>query len=496
MSIKNTFPKDFLWGGAVAANQTEGAWLTDGKLPNSTDVMAGIGLDAKQPGISYDPVTDSFSMHLDENKKYMSHEGIDFYHRYKEDLALLSGMGLKAFRTSISWARIFPKGDEKEPNEAGLQFYDDLFDEIIKNGMEPVITLSHYETPLHLLTHYRGWINRDMITFFERYARVVLDRYKDKVKYWMTFNEINNMYQMPFAAGGYLPRSIDPKAVYLADSYTENDLYQAAHHMFVASSLAVKACHELAPNSVCGAMITSSPVATYPYSCNPDDILGTMDARRKTFFFTDVMCQGKYPKYIKRIWEEKDCQPEILSEDLKIISQYTADYLAISYYRSSTYKSDFIIKDASGSLTSGANGEINPYLKETTPEPWCWPIDPKGLRYVLNELTDRYQLPIFMVENGVGLDEKTNGEMIDDPQRVKYLEAHLEQVSEAIKDGCDILGYLWWGPMDIVSAGTGEMRKRYGFVYVNRQDDGSGDLHRAPKKSYYRFKEIIEMNGF
>lgn len=491
MSIKYKFPKNFLWGGAVAANQTEGAWLTDGKLPNCTDVMEGIGLDAKQPGIAYDPSTDSFSMNLNPNKKYRSHEGIDFYNRYKEDLSLLAGMGLKAFRTSISWARIFPKGDEEEPNEAGLKFYDDLFDEIIKNGMEPVITLSHYETPLHLLTHYRGWVNRDMITFFERYVRVVFERYQNKVKYWMTSNEINNMYQMPFAAGGYLPRNIDPKAPYLAANYTESDMYQAAHHMFVASALAMKACRELAPNSLCGAMITSSPVATYPYSCNPDDILGAMNARRKTFLFTDVMCRGKYPKYINRIWQEKECKPVMQQGDLELIKDYTVDYLAISYYRSNVYKNDFVIKDA-----SGANGKVNPYLKETTPEPWCWPIDPKGLRYALNELTDRYQLPIFMVENGVGLDETENGEMIDDPQRVKYLEAHLQQVSEAIQDGCDILGYLWWGPMDIVSAGTGEMRKRYGFIYVDKHDDGSGDLHRNPKRSYYRFKEIIEKNGF
>ena len=491
------FPKDFLWGGAIAANQTEGAWLEDGKLPNCTDVMVGIGLDARNPGIRYNTETKKYEMALNPEKKYLSHEGIDFYHRYKEDLKLMAGMGFKAFRTSISWARIFPCGDEEKPNEAGLAYYDNLFDEMIKLGMQPVVTLSHYETPLYLLTEYGGWRNRKLVAFFERYARTVMERYSDKVKYWITFNEINMIYQMQFAAGGFLPSNVDPNAPDMASNYTIKDTYQAAHHILLASALAVKACHQLAPKAKCGGMITSSPVATYPYSCNPDDIFGAMQARRKTLLFTDVMARGAYPSYIYRIWKENDCAPIMEEGDKEILKASTIDFLGISYYRSSVYKSDFKIEGGAGALTSGANGVSNPYLKETTPKPWCWPIDPKGLRYVLNELTDRYNLPLFIVENGVGLDEKEiSGKMIEDPERIKYLEEHLKQVSEAIKDGCNVLGYLWWGPLDVVSAGTGEMRKRYGFVYVERFNDGSGDLHRSAKQSYFRYKEIIKNNGF
>lgn len=496
MAHTYTFPEGFLWGGAVAANQVEGAWLEDGKLPNCTDVMVGIGLDGRNPGLRYNRETKRFEMALKPDKKYLSHEGIDFYHRYPEDLALMGKMGFKAFRTSISWARIFPHGDDEKPNEAGLAFYDRLFDEMIRQGMQPIITLSHYETPLHLMTEYGGWTNRRLIGFFERYARTVMERYSGKVKYWMTFNEINNIYQMPFAAGGFMPSDYDPDSEDLASNYTQKDLYQASHHLLVASALAVKACHELCPDAVCGGMITSSPVAIYPYSCNPDDVWGAMQARRRTFFFTDVMCRGAYPAYIKRIWKEQDCAPVMEKGDLDILAADVVDYLAVSYYRSSTYKSDFLLKDATGSLTSGANGAVNPYLKETTPEPWCWPIDPQGLRYALNELTDRYGLPLFIVENGVGLDETEKpGEPIDDPERIAYLEQHLVQVGEALLDGCNVMGYLWWGPLDIVSAGTGEMRKRYGFIYVERFNDGSGDLHRSPKKSYERYREIIANNG-
>ncbi|MDE5910202.1 MAG: glycoside hydrolase family 1 protein [Lachnospiraceae bacterium] len=492
-----TFPKDFLWGGAVAANQIEGAWLEDGKLPNCTDVMVGIGSDGRTPGIRFNIQTGKYEMALKPDKKYLSHEAIDFYHRYKEDLQLIAGMGFKAFRTSISWARIFPHGDDETPNEAGLKFYDDLFGEMIRLGMEPVITLSHYETPLYLMTEYGGWSNRKLIGFFEKYARTVMERYSGKVNYWMTFNEINNMRTMPFAAGGYMPETNDPNAEDFAANYKECEMYQAAHHLFVASSLAVKACHELCPNAICGAMITTSPVAVYPYSCNPDDVFGALQAQRKTFFFTDVMCRGKYPAYIRRIWEGTDYEPVMEENDLQIIQDYPVDYLAVSYYRSSTYKHDYASENSSGGLTSGGIGTVNPYLRGTTPEPWCWPIDPKGLRYVLNVLTDRYQLPLFIVENGVGLDEQEiNGRMIEDPERVKYLEEHLAQVAEAIHDGCHILGYLWWGPIDVVSAGTGEMRKRYGFIYVERFNDGSGDMHRSMKQSYARYKEIISNNGF
>lgn len=493
---KYSFPEGFLWGGAVAANQLEGAWLEDGKQPNCTDVLVGIAAGAKHPSLWMNPETEKFEMKLEEEKHYGSHEGINFYHTYKEDLKLLGGMGLKAFRTSISWSRIFPNGDEAAPNEAGLKFYDDLFDEMLVNGMEPVVTLSHYETPLHLMTEYGGWRNRKMISFFEKYAKVVFARYKTKVKYWLTFNEINMLEQMPFAAGGLLPSHYDKAKENFTDNYSSQDIYQAAHHVFVANALAVKAFKAIHSSGQIGAMISTSPIARYPYSCCPEDILGAQAMRRKTFLYTDVMIRGTYPGYVKQIWELAHAEPMIEAGDLELMAENTVDYLGISYYRSSTYKSDYMMNKSSDNLTSGANGAPNPYITETTPKPWAWPIDPQGLRFVLNELTDRYQIPLFIVENGIGLCEsETLGEVIQDPIRISFLERHLEQIALAIQDGCNVMGYLWWGPIDVVSAGTGEMKKRYGFIYVDKHDDGSGDFHRSLKASYYRYKEIIHANG-
>lgn len=491
-----TFPKGFLWGGAVAANQCEGAWQEGGKGPSVTDCMVGIGADAHHPGLRYDAKTNRFSLKLDEGKAYLSHDGIDFYHRYESDLDLMAEMGFKAFRTSISWARIFPFGDEAEPNEEGLAFYDRLFNAMRKRGIEPVVTLSHYETPLHLLTEYGGWKNRRLIEFFERYCKVVFKRFGDRVKYWLTFNEINNAYGMPFAAGGFMPDSYDEKAADFMAGYTDKSFYQAMHNMMVASSRAVQLCHKHVEGGMCGLMVTGSPIAVYPYSCNPDDVFGALQSARSSFYLTDTMVRGAYPGYARRLWDEKGCKPEISEGDLDDLRLGRVDYIALSYYRSTTFKTDYVVEDVSGSLTSGARGATNPYLKETTPEPWCWPIDPKGLRYVLNVLTDRYGLPLFIVESGIGLDEhEAPGLTIDDPERSRFLLDHLNQVWEAIEDGCDVMGYLWWGPLDIVSAGTGEMRKRYGFIYVDRQNDGSGDLHRSKKASFDVYKRVIENNG-
>ena len=403
----------------------------------------------------------------------------------------MAQMGFKAFRTSISWGRIFPNGDELEPNEAGLQFYDDLFDEMIRLGMEPVITLSHYETPLHLLTEYGGWLNEKLIEYWMNYVKVVFNRYKGKVKYWMTFNEINNIFRMPFAAGGVLKTTPNEKGIPNAD-LTDAELYQAAHYIFVANAKTVELCHEIDPEAKIGCMLSLSSMATYPYSCNPDDVFGALQFQRKQKLFLDVMCKGYYPGYVKRIWNEQNCTPVMNEEDLEIIKNNTVDYIAFSYYRSAVYKSD-------GSITvdtGGAAGVENPYLEGTSPEPWCWPIDPKGIRYVCNILTDEYNLPLFIVENGIGLDENLDSEgKIHDDFRKKYVKDHLVQIEEAIKDGCDVMGYLYWGPIDVVSAGTGEMRKRYGFVYVDRFNDGTGTLERSKKDSFEWFKNVIETNG-
>ena len=491
--MATAFPERFLWGGAVAANQLEGAYLEDGKRLNVTDVMVGIG---NTPSLAWNEQAERWEVAPSTSGVQLSHEGIDFYHRFEEDLELMAGMGFKAFRTSISWARIFPSGDEDEPNEAGLAFYDRLFDRMIALGMEPVITLSHYETPLDLLLTYGGWLDRRLIGFWEHYVRTCLERYRDKVRYWMTFNEINVGRMIPFAAGGMLDihptDTSNPNA-----SITQQQLYQGWHHQFVANALAVKLCREICPDAMMGLMLSQSAIATYPETCNPDDVLGAQAIQRKHSFYSDVMLKGRYPGYIRREWAEQGVELHIEPGDMELIARYTNDYLGFSYYRSAVYSSRATNTSTTKLATSGTgSGVSNPYLSGTSPEPWCWPIDPKGLRYVCNYLQDRYDVPLFIVENGIGLDEGPDADgRIHDPFRVEYTRDHLLQVEEAIKDGCDIMGSLYWGPIDVVSAGTGEMRKRYGFVYVDRHNDGTGTLERRKKDSYDWYKGVIESNG-
>lgn len=484
-----SFPKNFLWGGAIAANQAEGAWLEDGKQPNVTDVLVGI---MNKPDIKWNEEKGKWEMALDENKAYLSHEAIDFYHRYKEDLELMAGMGFNTFRTSIAWGRIFPNGDEAEPNEAGLAYYDDMFDTMIKLGMEPVITLSHYETPLHLLTEYGGWSNPKLIDFWRNYVVAVFTRYKGKVKYWLTFNEVNNLRHNSFVAASIL--SLNPIDKENPMLISDKEKWQGYYNICVANAMTVKICGEIDPEAKVGCMLTSSCVANYPYDCHPDSVFGALNYQRFAhFYFGDAFCLGEIPGYVKRYWREHDCAPEMSEEGLALIKQYPVAFFALSYYRSSTVDQEMAKNLSIKGDTGGILGRKNPYLKETD---WGWPIDPKGLRYVLNVLHDRYHLPLLIVENGIGLNESLdeNGEL-DDPARMEYVEAHLKEVHEAILDGCDVIGYQYWGPIDIVSAGTGEMKKRYGFVYVDRHNDGTGTLKRTIKKSYYRYKEIIESNG-
>ena len=458
-----TFKKDFLWGGAIAANQAEGAYLEDGKGINVTDVSRGLVYEPDEKVI--------------DGKFYPTHEAIDFYHTYKEDLKLMSGMGFNCFRTSISWARIFPHGDENEPNEAGLKFYDDLFNEMNELGMEPIVTISHYETPLHLYDEYGGWENRKLIEFFTRYCKVIFQRYKDQVRYWMTFNEINNVHTIPFAAGAIKPEKTD---------HSMQCRFQAAHNMFVASSKANKLCHEIIPEAKIGCMLSLSGI--YPHTCKPEDVLGAYQLRRRSLFFSDVMMRGYYPSYANRWFEEHHVHLDIQPGDLEIIKEYPSDYLGFSYYRTTTYKDGMPILGHTGGLI----GEKNPYLKET---PWGWQIDPIGFRYVLNELYDRYQKPLFVVENGMGNDDVLEGDQIHDNYRIDYLRSHIQQMKEAVADGVDLMGYTYWGPIDIVSAGTGEMKKRYGFIYVDRDNDGKGTGKRYKKDSYEWYKKVIESNG-
>ncbi|MBR1633493.1 MAG: glycoside hydrolase family 1 protein [Lachnospiraceae bacterium] len=485
------FPKNFLWGGAIAANQYEGAWLEDGKQPNVTDVL--VGIMSKDPGIRWNDATQKYEMALDDSKVYLSHEAVDGYHRYKEDLKLMKGMGFNAFRTSIAWGRIFPKGDEDEPNEKGLAFYEEMFSYMRKLGMEPVITLSHYETPLHLLTEYGGWSNPKLLEFWERYVSTVFRRFKGIVKIYLTFNEVNALFRMPFVAGGVLtvdhPKDVsDP-----IGSTTLQDQWNAYHNFLVANARTVQLARGIDEEIQVGCMLTCSGVATYPYDCNPVNVLGAMEAQRQNiFYFGDPFCLGIIPTYLNKRWAKDDVTVSFTEAERKLIRENTVDFFSFSYYRSTAYdETDELFAD-----TGGMIGKENPFLKDAAPKPWGWPVDPDGLRYTLNVLYDRYHLPLLIVENGVGLDENLdeNG-TIEDDFRIHYIEEHIKNVAKAMEDGVDCRGYLYWGPIDVVSAGTGEMKKRYGFVYVDRFNDGHGTLERAKKKSYDRYREIIESNG-
>lgn len=463
------FPDGFLWGGAVAANQCEGAYNEDGKGLSTQDVTPrGI----KGP-VTKEPTPDNMKL-----------VGIDFYHRYKDDIKLFAEMGFKVFRTSIAWSRIFPNGDDKEPNEKGLQFYDDLFDELLKHGIEPLVTISHYETPLNLSVKYDGWINRDMISFYERYVRTIFERFGGKVKYWLTFNEINSVLHEPFLSGGiYTDKS----------KLKKQDLYQAIHHELVASALATKIGHEMMPGCKIGCMILSMPM--YALTSNPDDVIAAMKSDHMNTFFGDMHVRGQYPGYMKRYFRENNIQIQMAEGDEALLKDHTVDFVSFSYYMSTCEAADHSKAQAGeGNLMGGVT---NPYLKQSE---WGWAIDPQGLRYVLNQFYDRWQKPLFIVENGLGaVDELVTlpdgTKTVLDDYRINYLRDHLIQVGEAIEDGVPVMGYTSWGCIDLVSASTAELKKRYGFIYVDRNDDGTGTLNRYKKKSFDWYKNVIATNG-
>jgi 6-phospho-beta-glucosidase len=463
--MKKSFTDGFLWGGAVAANQCEGAYHEDGK---------GLSIQDITPKGLMGPITEEPT---EDNLKLVA---IDFYHRYKEDIKLFAEMGFKVFRTSIAWSRIFPNGDETEPNEAGLQFYDDLFDECLKYNIEPLVTISHYETPLHLAKQYNGWANRKLIGFYENYVRAIFSRYKDKVKYWLTFNEINSILHIPLSGGILTPK----------EELSKHDLFQAVHHELVASALATKIGHEIMPNAKIGCMVIAMPV--YPLTPNPDDIIKTLETDRSNMMFTDIHVRGKYPAYVKRIFKENNIELHMEPEDEEILKN-TVDFISFSYYMSICDSADQV-KSGKGNIMGGVP---NPYLEASE---WGWQIDPKGLRYILNVLYDRYEKPLFIVENGLGavdtlIEDENGNKTVNDDYRIKYLNDHLVQVGEAIEDGVEIMGYTTWGCIDVVSASTAELKKRYGFIYVDRNQDGSGTMDRYKKKSFYWYKEVIETNG-
>ena len=435
------FPQNFLWGGATAANQYEGAYNLDGKGLSVQDVTPKGGVPAK-PGDRNPLITDGPTA---DNLKL---EGIDFYHRSKEDIALFAEMGFKVYRTSIAWSRIFPNGDELEPNEAGLQFYDNLFDELAKYGIEPLITLSHYETPLHLARQYNGWANRDLIGFYERYVRTVFTRYKDKVRYWLTFNEINSVLHAPFMSGGIATP---------AEELAKQDLYQAVHHELVASALATKIGHEINPDFKIGCMVLAMPA--YPMTPKPEDVLAAREFENQNYLFSDIHARGKYPAYINRFFKENGVEIQFAPGDKELLAENTVDFISFSYYMSVVAAHD--PENYSSGRGNLLGCLLNPHLASSE---WGWQIDPVGLRLVLNSFYDRYQLPLFIVENGLGakdvLVDGPTGPTVEDDYRIDYLKQHLQQVGEALEDGVELLGYTTWGCIDLVSASTAELRKR------------------------------------
>lgn len=461
------FPKGFLWGGATAANQCEGGYLDGGKGLSIADVMTAGSLNKEREN----------TLVVKAGEYYPSHIAIDMYHHYKEDIALFAEMGFNCYRMSINWARIYPNGDDEIPNEDGLQFYDDLFDECLKNGIQPIVTLSHYETPIGLYTKFGGWKSRECIDCFVRYCKTVFTRYKGKVKYWMTFNEINCLEMNSWNGAAMLEEDLQTKT-------------QAAHHLFIASALAVVAGHEIDPENKIGMMYGG--LFSYANSCNPADVQANIDTMHAQLFYCDVMCKGYYPNYKLKQLEREHITIQKQPEDDEILMKGKVDYLAYSYYMTlvageKTEKAEL----ANGNLFTGYK---NPYLEQSQ---WGWQIDPMGIRISMNELYDRYNIPLMIVENGLGaVDELKEDGTVDDDYRIDYLREHIKEMEKGINiDGIPLLAYTPWGCIDLVSAGTGEMKKRYGFIYVDRDNEGNGTLKRYRKKSFYWYKQVIASNG-
>ncbi|CAE6915777.1 Belongs to the glycosyl hydrolase 1 family [Vibrio sp. B1ASS3] len=470
---KSVFPENFLWGGAIAANQSEGGYREGGKGLTTVDM---IPYGENRMPIKLGLVD---SVELSEEEFYPSHQAIDFYHRYKEDIALLAEMGFKTFRMSIAWSRIFPKGDELEPNQAGIDFYRSVFEECHKYGIEPLVTLCHFDVPMHLVNEYGSWRNRKMIGFFERYARTCFEAFDGLVKYWLTFNEINILLHSPFSGAGLLFQEGENR---------DQVKYQAAHHELVASALVTKIAHEINPENQVGCMLAGGNF--YPYSCKPEDVFTAMQKDRENLFFIDVQSRGYYPSYAQKVFDEKDVKLDILEEDYETL-KHTVDFISFSYYASRCASAEM-----NANNTSEANvvkSIRNPHLPASD---WGWVIDPLGLRITMNTLYDRYQKPLFLVENGLGAKDvpAENGEVQDD-YRIDYLRQHVEAMADAITDGVPLMGFTPWGCIDLVAASTGEMSKRYGFIYVDRDNLGNGTLNRTPKKSFHWYKRVIASNG-
>ncbi|MDU5336731.1 6-phospho-beta-glucosidase [Enterococcus sp.] len=467
--------KNFLWGGATAANQTEGGVLEGGRKLANIDVLP-YGEDRKKVAAG-----DLEMLEWQEGYYYPAKEAVDMYHHYMEDIQLFAEMGFKVYRMSLSWSRIFPNGDDQEPNEAGLKFYEDIFHELKKHNIEPLVTITHFDIPIHLVKEYGGWRNRKLVEFYTRYARTVLTRYKGLVKYWLTINEINILLHQPFVGGGIVFKEGENK---------EEIKYQAAHHQLVASALTTKIAHEVDPENQVGCMLAGG--SHYPYTCRPEDYQEAIKRDREGYFFIDVQARGKYPNYALKKFEREGLTIQMEPEDKEILAASPVDFVTFSYYCSRTvsaHPEDY--QQATGNLFASIKNDNLPSTE------WGWQIDPLGLRNSLNQLYDRYQKPLFIVENGLGAVDipDENGYVADD-YRIDYLEKHVQAFMDAVEiDGVELMGYTTWGCIDLIAASTGQMSKRYGFVYVDRDDQGNGTMKRTKKKSFDWYKQVIASNG-
>ncbi len=475
------FPKGFLWGGATAANQFEGGWNEGGKGPGVPDHIRGGTVSAPR----------LWDREINPDVYYPSHQAVDFYHFYKEDIALYGEMGFKCFRLSVNWSRIYPNGDESEPNREGLAFYHNVFAECRKYGIEPLVTISHYELPWGLSVKYNGWTGREVIDCFVRYASTLFNEYKDEVRYWLTFNEINIGAQ-PFGRIMSLGMQGEDGKPMFKTSETPaeaSDRFTALHNQFVASAKAVVIGHEVNPDFKIGLMIAGS--MTYPFTPNPKDVRDTqVRMQMSNWFCGDVQVRGHYPHYAKRYFKDNHIDVRMEPGDEEILAKGTVDFYSFSYYMSSCASVDPEALKGSGNMFTGI---VNPYLKASD---WGWQIDPEGLRIYLNEVYGRYEIPLMIVENGLGVnDVRAEDGHFHDDYRINYLRDHIKAMEQAIEDGVELMGYTMWGCTDLVSASTGEMKKRYGFVYVDRDNDGNGDFHRERKDSFFWYKKVIESNG-
>lgn len=482
---QNRFPEGFLWGGATAANQCEGAWNEDGKGMSVADCSTYKPKVDPKDYVAQHGITDAdikVAMESDDVSLYGKRHGIDFYHRYKEDLDLFAEMGFKVLRVSIAWTRIFPTGVEEEPNEKGLQFYEDLFTEMRKRNIEPLVTLHHYEMPLYLSNNYDGWYQRPVVDMFIKFCKVVFNRYKDLVKYWLTFNEIDSVFRHPFTTIGLVTDRYPKEKL-------EEIIYQSLHHQFVASSLATKYMKEIIPGAQMGCMLTRT--LTYPENCDPRNCLLALKDNRDNYFYGDVQVFGEYPRFVKKQWEKKGINIKMESGDEEILKLYTVDFVSFSYYMSLVSSIDAEKKEkVNGNLTAGVK---NPYLDVTE---WNWQVDPMGLHYSLIDMYDRYRKPLFIVENGLGSKDKVEEDgSIQDDYRIAYFRDHIDAIGNAIEDGIEIMGYTPWGCIDMVSMSTCQISKRYGFIYVDADDLGNGNYNRKKKKSFEWYKKVISNNG-